>query len=243
MPQRRLFSPDIVRSDAFLEMPPSTRELYFQLCMDADDDGFVNPKRVVRMVNASDDDLKLLIFKRFALPFQNGVIVIKHWLIHNSIRKDRYKPTQYTEEKKTLIIKENGAYSDNSEDRQPTGNQRLPQGKLSKGKLSQVNLIEESVEIGEPIPLTPKEEATDFFQNEERQQRLVDVLIEKGVPAKAAHEEVYKFIVYWTEPNGTGKKLRWQMEVAFEINRRLATWFSRAKSFNNYNSDKRGVSI
>ena len=136
MSHRRLFSPDIVGSDAFLEMPVSSRELYFQLGMYADDDGFINPKKIMRMVGAGDDDLKVILTKRFALPFESGVIVIKHWLIHNTIRKDRYKETQYLDEKKTLYIKENGAYTEVATNGLPVGNQMAPQVKLSKVKLS-----------------------------------------------------------------------------------------------------------
>lgn len=108
---RRMFSPDIVNSDAFLEMPPSTQALYFQLGMKADDDGFVNPKMVMRMIGSSDDELKVLVGKRFVLPFENGVIVIKHWRVNNLIRKDWYRPTQYLEQKSLLSLKENGSYT------------------------------------------------------------------------------------------------------------------------------------
>lgn len=108
---RRMFSPVIVCSDAFLDMPTSSRELYFQLGMAADDDGFVNPRKTMRMVGASDDDLKILIGKHFVLPFEGGVIVIKHWRINNAIRKDIYKTTVYTEQKKQLMIKKNMAYT------------------------------------------------------------------------------------------------------------------------------------
>lgn len=111
MAQRRMFSQKIVGSDAFLEMPTSTRELYFQLGMEADDDGFANPRKIMRITGASDDDLKMLIVKRFVLPFENGVIVVKHWRINNELKKDRYKPTQYLEQKKTLFLKDNGAYT------------------------------------------------------------------------------------------------------------------------------------
>lgn len=90
-----MFSPDIVDSDAFLDMPTSSQLLYFHLGMRADDDGFVNPKKIMRMVGANGDDLKVLLTKRFLLPFESGVVVIKHWLIHNLIRKDRYKETMY----------------------------------------------------------------------------------------------------------------------------------------------------
>ena len=138
MSQRRLFSPAIVESDAFLEMPVSTQALYFHLGMHADDDGFVNPKMIMRMIGASEDDLKVLLGKRFVLSFESGVIVIKHWLIHNSIRKDRYNPTKYLDEKNTLQIKENGAYT---ELWQPFGNHLATQGKVSKGKVSKDNTV------------------------------------------------------------------------------------------------------
>jgi len=109
---RRMFSTQIVGSDAFLEMPTSSRELYFQLGMAADDDGFVNPQRIIRMIGAQGDDLKVLVGKRFLLPFKSGVVVVKHWLIHNLIRADLYKETLYTEEKKTLGLNDNGAYTE-----------------------------------------------------------------------------------------------------------------------------------
>ena len=106
MAERRMFAKTIVDSDAFLDMPLSSQALYFHLSMRADDDGFVNnPKKIQRMIGCSDDDLKLLIAKRFVLIFDSGVIVIKHWRLHNTLRKDRYKPTIYQEEFKKLILK------------------------------------------------------------------------------------------------------------------------------------------
>ena len=112
MAERRMFAKTIIDSDAFLDMPLSAQALYFHLAMRADDDGFVNnPKKVQRMIGASDDDCRLLILKHFILTFENGVIVIKHWRIHNYIAKDRYKPTVYQEELKRLEVKDNKAYS------------------------------------------------------------------------------------------------------------------------------------
>lgn len=112
MPERRMFAKTIVDSDAFLEMPLSSQALYFHLGMRADDDGFVNnPKKIQRFVGASDDDMRLLIMKGFILAFDSGVIVIKHWRIHNYIQKDRYKPSVYTEERAALTVKPNGAYT------------------------------------------------------------------------------------------------------------------------------------
>ena len=142
MAERRMFTLKIVDSDAFLDMPMSAQALYFHLSMRADDDGFINnPKKIQRFVGASEDDLKLLILKRFVLAFETGVIVIKHWRMHNLIRRDRYTPTQYQEELSRLAIKDNGAYTDHFNQLattwQPDGNQMATQdsiGKDSKGK-------------------------------------------------------------------------------------------------------------
>lgn len=113
MAERRMFAKTIIDSDAFLDMPLSAQALYFHLSMRADDDGFVNnPKKIQRMIGASDDDCKLLIIKRFILAFESGVIVIKHWRIHNYIQKDRYKETLYKEEKSKLAIDAKNAYTE-----------------------------------------------------------------------------------------------------------------------------------
>ena len=113
MAERRMFAKTIVLSDAFLDMPLSARCLYFTLGMLADDDGFVNsPKSIMRQAGACTDDLNLLLAKRFILAFDSGVIVIKHWRIHNYIQKDRYKESKYIEEKSTLTIDPNGAYTE-----------------------------------------------------------------------------------------------------------------------------------
>ena len=112
MANKRMFNIKIVDSDAFLDMPLSTQALYFHLNMRADDDGFVgNPKRIQRLIGASEDDLKILIAKRFLLVFEDSVIVIKHWRIHNTIKNDRYNKTLYIEELNQLKIKENKAYT------------------------------------------------------------------------------------------------------------------------------------
>lgn len=112
MAERRMFAKTIIDSDAFLDMPLSTQALYFHLSMRADDEGFLNnPKKIMRMIGASEDDLKVLLAKRFILSFDTGVIVIKHWRIHNYIAKDRFKETVYQEERSQLEVKDNGAYT------------------------------------------------------------------------------------------------------------------------------------
>ena len=113
MAQRRMFSLKIVDTDAFLEMPQSSQLLYFHLAMRADDDGFVSgPRKIMKMVGSSEDDMKVLIGKRFIIPFENGICVIKHWKIHNYIQSDRYVPTTYTKEMKLIKTKENGSYTE-----------------------------------------------------------------------------------------------------------------------------------
>ena len=114
MAEKRMFTQKIIDSDAFLDMPITAQALYFHLNMRADDDGFVNnPKKISRYIGTSEEDLELLIAKRFLLCFESGVVVIKHWRMHNTIRKDRYNPTQYQEELAQLEVKSNFSYTEN----------------------------------------------------------------------------------------------------------------------------------
>ena len=112
MAKRRMFSIDIISSDAFTDMPLSAQALYFHLGMAADDDGFVNcPNKIQRSIGASADDMNILRAKHFVLVFDSGVLVIKHWKINNTIQKDRYHETKYTDELSMLLVKKNGAYT------------------------------------------------------------------------------------------------------------------------------------
>ncbi len=132
MAERRMFAKTIIDSDAFLDMPLSAQCLYFHLSMRADDDGFVNnPKKIQRVIGASDDDCKLLIAKNFIITFDSGVIVIKHWKIHNYIRSDRYKATAYENEKTLLSLEKNGVYTIGI----PNGYQMDTQDRLGKDRL------------------------------------------------------------------------------------------------------------
>ncbi|MCR5722024.1 MAG: replisome organizer [Lachnospiraceae bacterium] len=112
MANKRMFNNMVLDTDAFLDMPLSAQALYFHLNMRADDDGFIsNPKRIQAYIGASEDDLRLLVLKNFVIAFEDGVIVIKHWRMHNTIQKDRYHPTNYKEDLALLGIKENKAYT------------------------------------------------------------------------------------------------------------------------------------
>ena len=111
MAQRRMFSKTITNSDSFLEMPDSSQNLYFHLSMNADDDGFIdNWKSIMRMTGHKEDDLKVLIAKQYIIPFDTGVIIIKHWRMNNYLRSDRYKETVYKEELKNLVLDDNLVY-------------------------------------------------------------------------------------------------------------------------------------
>ena len=147
MAEKRMFTQKIIDSDAFLDMPLSTQALYFHLNMRADDDGFINnPKRIQRTVGASEDDLKLLIAKRFVICFESGIIVIKHWRMHNTLRKDRYNPTQYQEELAKLDVKENNSYTERggipATTWQPDGNHLEPQYSIEKCSVVECSVVE-----------------------------------------------------------------------------------------------------
>lgn len=154
-----MFAKTIIDSDAFLDMPVTSQLLYFHLSMRADDDGFVNkPKSVMRMVGCKEDDLKLLFVKKFLIPFDSGVVVIKHWKIHNYIRKDTYTETKYKEEKSALELDENSAYRLSVtnplqlRDESVTGTSTQDRlGKVRSGK-DRLNIEEEAPEAAPPKP-------------------------------------------------------------------------------------------
>lgn len=147
MAERRMFAKTIVLSDAFLDMPLSARCLYFTLGMLADDDGFVNsPKSIIRQAGASIDDMNILLAKRFILAFDSGVIVIKHWRIHNYIQKDRYKESKYIEEKAAITVDRNGAYTECIHDVYNLDTQV----RLGKDSLDKERIVEDSIVDGSP---------------------------------------------------------------------------------------------
>lgn len=111
MAEKRMFSRKITDSDSFIDIPLSAQALYFHLVMAADDDGIIDcPKKIQRMICATDEDIKQLISNQFLIEFESGLCVIRHWRVHNKVRSDRYKPTFHQEEKRCLIISENGSY-------------------------------------------------------------------------------------------------------------------------------------
>ena len=189
--ERRMFAKTIIDSDAFVDMPLSTQALYFHLSMRADDDGFINnPRKVQRMIGASDDDMKVLLMKRFLIPFDSGIVVIKHWKIHNYIQKDRYKPTVYVEEKALITSKKNGAYTELPPGGIPSDNQvdteciqngysletQVRLGKVSKGKDRKEEKAQPLLTIDSSRELTPEE-----IEEERRKDEEIDMILRGGV--------------------------------------------------------------
>ena len=196
MAERRMLSQKVIDSDAFLDMPLSTQALYMHLNMRADDDGFINnPKRIQRMIGASEDDLKLLLAKRFVIGFASGVLVIKHWRMHNALRKDRYNPTQYQEEFATLELKENNAYTERLPELpkpasetvattwQPLGNQMAPQDSIGEGSIGKGSIGEDmpsdSDESAEPPASAKNKKPTKHKHGQFQNVLLTDVEFEK----------------------------------------------------------------
>jgi len=169
MAERRMFAKTIIDSDEFLDMPATTQLLYFHLSMRADDDGFVNnPKKILRMVGCSDDDLKLLLAKSFVFAFDSGVVVIKHWKIHNYIRKDTYSETRYKIEKSQLCLDENKEYQFCVDEPSTDGGRAVDepstQVRLVKDRLGEVRIGQDS--LGEDRSSTTTEQEQDLSTGE-----------------------------------------------------------------------------
>jgi hypothetical protein len=173
MAEKRMFTQKIIDSDPFTEMPLSAQALYFHLNMNADDDGFVNnPKKITRSIGAAEDDLKLLIAKRFIIAFDNGVVTIKHWRMHNTLKKDRYKPTQYQEQFALLDVKGNSAYTEkrNGSTLEPDWNQSgtelEPQYSIEENSIDKISIEREyKTDTGSSSPTEKNYNTYGKFKN------------------------------------------------------------------------------
>ena len=186
MANRRMFSKEVVDTDLFLDMPGSARLLYYDMGMHADDDGFLqNVQKVVRSTGASRDDLRLLVAKGFVIPFDSGVVVIRHWRINNQIRADRHKNTQCTAEKADLTITSDGIY-----ERLPvgcqTGNHLATQVRLGKYRLvEEAKLVKETrARTREALPAfaAPDDDENDLSDQIAAHQRADDLIRRYQLP-------------------------------------------------------------
>ena len=144
MAEKRMFSKKIIDTDWFMDMPASTQNLYFHLSMRADDDGFIsNPKRIIRLIGASEDDFSLLVVKRFIIPFESGVCVISDWRINNYLRGDRYTETIYKQEKEQLTLDDKGKYICGIPNGIPSGIPSIISNSNTNTNSNSSNIIEE----------------------------------------------------------------------------------------------------
>ena len=160
MASRRMISLSVIDTDRFIDLPASTRLLYYDLSMRADDDGFVSsPNKIARMVGCSIEDLDKLIENEYLIRFESGVVAIKHWKISNRLKKDRYTPTRYKEELGMLVEVESvycirnrnktePKCSDNGTKCVPNRNKTEPQDSIGKDRLVQDSSDKDSSEHG-----------------------------------------------------------------------------------------------
>lgn len=187
MAERRMFAKTIIDSDAFLDMPISARLLYYDLGMRADDDGFVNsPKKIMKMVGASTDDMNVLILRKFILPFETGVVVLKHWRIHNYIRKDTYNETPYKKEKSMLVLDENKSYTliDNNSQlavHEPSTQVRIDKDSLDKDSLEIITPDEqENIPYREIIEYLNQRIGSNYKPNASKTKTAIHARVQEG---------------------------------------------------------------
>lgn len=223
-----MFSPEIVDSDSFLEMPHTARLLYYDLGIRADDDGFVHPLKVVRLTGANPDDISILLAKGYIWRFDDGVVVITHWLINNKIPKDKYTQSIYFDRLEELRI--GGIYSD----KLPTGRPKqhllalnstkeplkesfrdplgVPQVRLGKDSEEKKKIIKKE---NKRVPLPPDQWADEF--KEKYPNKQVPELLQQAYAWLQATGKVYKdykqFYNYWLmRSNGSGSPSPYQRQ-------------------------------
>lgn len=218
MANKRMFSLDVVGTDKFLDLPISAQCLYFHLGMRADDDGFISsPKQIVKMITCTQGDMKILAENGYIIPFESGIIVIKHWRQNNYLRRDRYTETSHKEEFEVLALK-NGVYDVGI----PYG---IPLGDADKIRLDKISIDKNSInticsELKDSEPessgiLLPLVDKTDYD--------IPLYKIEKwkeAYPAVDVKQELKRMIA-WLESNPKKKKTK------RGIDRFINTWLSK----------------
>jgi replication initiation protein len=198
MSERRMFSKSITESDMFLDLPPSAQALYFHLSMNADDEGFVNnSKRIRKVCGANEDDLQHLIRNGFLIRFNSGICVIIHWKINNTLRKDRFKATNYLEEKAMLVENTAGVYSLKKEVEKPV-------------KQSEETPVEEPVEeasyVSEAEPESQKDDVDDSAINTEPEKKSEETADDFETVVNKSYAEMI-FDIYFSHGLPCGKNI------------------------------------
>jgi uncharacterized phage protein (TIGR02220 family) len=184
MAERRMFAKTIIDSDAFIDMPLSTQALYFHLSMRADDEGFINnPKKIMRMIGASQNEMELLLAKKYVLSFDSGVVVIKHWHIHNYIQKDRFKPSLYSEERDSVILSDNKIYTERVQDGYNMDTRSVQIGDTGKVRLGKVSIGKDSIDnipYSEIVNILNSVCETKFKPSSEKTKTLIKARFNEG---------------------------------------------------------------
>lgn len=243
MAEKRMFSSNVIDSDAFLDMSPTARLLYYDMGMRADDDGFIDsPKKIMRIIGASDSDLKELIDNGFVLRFESGVIVIRHWYVNNRVRRDTYHETIYTEEKSRLLLEKNNVYqlrndsvTDTLQTRDEIGSQnRVDKSRLEKDRLGKDRLdesrtcVHESPSESQALPGQPLQESPIVyfptkFGEQPIYQRDIDDLSNMFNGSVDVRNEIFSCMAYYSDkPESVSS---WQSVVK--------VWINRTINFNN----------
>lgn len=236
MAERRMFSKTIIDSDIFLDMPTSTRLLYYDLAMRADDDGFINsPRKIARMTGASDDDLKILASKNYIIPFASGIVVIRHWRVHNYIRKDTYNETQYKLEKSTLELDNNKCYSVISDDRPRAVDEPSTQVRLGKDRLDKDSI--NNIPASEDESSSASAKASKHKYGNYKNVLLKDEELQSLKEKYSNWEELIQFLDEYIEMKGYKAKshylciLKWVIKAVDEQNKK-----NNNQNKNTYNS-------
>lgn len=145
MAERRMFAKSIIGSARFLRMPATSRLLYYDLGMDADDDGCVEAFSVMRKTGANDDDLRVLVSKGFVKILNEDLVsYILDWKVNNQIRKDRYHESVYKDllsESCDVLLLDGYQMETNG---LPDGNQMEPEVRLGKSSIGKSSIGEEN---------------------------------------------------------------------------------------------------
>jgi len=243
MSQKRMFDRAIIDTDRFMDLPVSAKALYFLLGMEADDEGFVSYKKVLRIHGGSEDDAKILVAKNFLISFPSGVVVITDWNTNNWLDNRRIKSTEYQAEKKLIVLTDNKKYE------LSTRSASIEEYRVEESSIEESNANQQILEFKDDVTVnreqeadaSPSQIAKDFFNNPESEYilKVITWLTEKGYNESIVKKELSKFISYWTEKNKSGKKQRWELKETFEVNRRLVTWFGKFNSNNLFSNQGR----
>ena len=229
MADRRMISKKITDTDAFLDMPLSSQALYFHFIQNADDDGFLgSPNSIIRKIGANKNDYDILVGKRFVIPFETGICVIKHWHIHNYIQNDRYTPTTYSDEMAELELKDNKAYTLKIEQNLENVSSLYPQYSIDKDKLGKDSIDKDNIiaqcntVASEPVLYKLQLNDNSYF---EVTQSFYDEL-KPLYPAVNLDNEFNKMIG-WIIGNPTKRKTR------RGIKKFIINWLSKRQDKNN----------